>query len=95
LIRKLIAKGKKVIVVTNCPYELGAVSEAVTVICNHSVTRESLKAAARMLYGKLESQGQWMLQYYAKPTEPNLESTYTIKDGITAEGDNEIGQVVY
>ena len=67
LIRKLITMGKKVIVVTNCPYELGAVPEAATVICNYSVTPESLKAAARMVYGKLESQGQWMLKHYAQP----------------------------
>ena len=31
LIKKLIAIGKKVIVVTNCPYELGAVPQAKTV----------------------------------------------------------------
>lgn len=95
LIRKLIAKGKKVIVVTNCPYELGAVPEAVTVICNYSVTPESLKAAARMIYGKLASQGQWMLKHYAKPTEANMESSYEIKGGITEDGDNEIDQVVF
>ena len=95
LIRKLIAMGKKVIVVTNCPYELGAVPEATTVICNYSVTPESLKAAARMVYGKLDSQGQWMLKHYAKPTEVNMESTYEIKGGITESGDNEIDQVVF
>jgi beta-N-acetylhexosaminidase len=95
LIRKLIAMGKKVIVVTNCPYELGAVPEATTVICNYSVTPESLKAASRMVYGKLDSQGQWMLKHYAKPTKVNMESTYKIKGGITADGDNEIKQVVF
>ena len=41
LIKKLLAKGKKVVVVTNCPYELGALAEAKTVICNYSVTPES------------------------------------------------------
>ena len=95
LIRKLIAIGKKVIVVTNCPYELGAVPEAVTVICNYSVTPESLKAAARMVYGKLVSQGKWMLKHYAQPVKANMESNYEIKGGITADGDNEIDQVVF
>ena len=80
---------------TNCPYELGAVPEAVTVICNYSVTPESLKAAARMAYGKLDSQGKWMLKHYAQPTKANLESTYEIKGGITETGDNEIDQVVF
>ena len=95
LIRKLIARGKKVIVVTNCPYELGAVPEASTVICNYSVTPESLKAAARMVYGKLKSQGQWMLKHYAQPLKSATNSTYEIKGGITADGDNEIDQVVF
>lgn len=95
LIRKLIAMGKKVIVVTNCPYELGAVPEAVTVICNYSVTPESLKAAARMVYGKLESQGKWMLKHYAQPVKSTTESNYEIKGGITETGDNEIDQVVF
>ena len=94
-IRKLLAKGNKVVVVTNCPYELGAVPEAPTVICNYSVTPESLKAAARMIYGKLESQGKWMLKHYAKPTKASRESSYRIKGGITADGDNEIDQVVF
>ncbi|MBN1361104.1 MAG: hypothetical protein JW993_10945 [Sedimentisphaerales bacterium] len=95
LIRKLLAAGKKVVVVTNCPYELGAVPEAGTVICNYSVTPESLKAAARMIYGKLASQGKWMLKHYPKPVKSSTESTYTIKGGVTADGDNEIDQVVF
>jgi len=95
LIRKLIAMGKKVIVVTNCPYELGAVPEAMTVICNYSVTPESLKAAARMVYGKLDSQGKWMLKHYAQPLKSSTESSYEIKGGVTADGDNEIDQVVF
>lgn len=94
-IRKLIAKGKKVIVVTNCPYEMSAVPEAATVICNYSVTPESLKAAARVIYGKLESKGKWMLKHYAKPTRAAMDSTYEIKGGVTDDGDNEIDQVVF
>lgn len=69
LIRKLIAKGKKVIVVTNCPYELGAVAQAKTVICNYAATPESARAAVDVIYGKSKSQGKWPLKRYKIPTE--------------------------
>jgi hypothetical protein len=36
-----------------------------------------------------------MLKHYAKPIAANMESTYEIKGGITADGDNEIDQVVF
>lgn len=94
LIKKLIAKGKKVVVVTNCPYELGAVPQAKTVICNYSVTPESLRVAAEIIYGKTESQGQWMLKHYEKPVT-SKESEVKLKGGITESGDNEIDQVVF
>jgi beta-N-acetylhexosaminidase len=94
LIKKLIALGKKVIVVTNCPYELGAPAEARTAICNYSVSPESLKASARLIYGEIEPQGRWMLKHYEKPIR-SKPSTITIKGGITADGDNEIDQVVF
>lgn len=95
LIKKLIAKGKKVVVVTNCPYELGAVAEAKAVICNYSVTPESLRAAAEIVFGKLAPQGKWMLKHYEKPVRSKKESTLKLKGGITAAGDNEIEQVVF
>ncbi|HTZ20393.1 MAG TPA: glycoside hydrolase family 3 N-terminal domain-containing protein [Opitutaceae bacterium] len=95
LIKKLLAKGKKVVVVTNCPYELGAVPEASTVICNYSVTPESLKAAARVIFGNLRPGGKWMLKHYEKPTRSKGTSSVKIKGGITAAGDNEITQVVF
>jgi beta-N-acetylhexosaminidase len=95
LIKKLISKGKKVIVVTNCPYELGALAEAKTVICNYSVTPESLKAAVKLIYGKIKSQGKWMLKCYDKPVKSKSESSFKIKGGITETGDNEINQVVF
>jgi beta-N-acetylhexosaminidase len=94
LIRKLLAKGKKVVVVTNCPYELGAVAEAKTVLCNYSVTPESLRAAAKVLYGKLEPQGKWMLKHYDKPVKSKA-SSFKIKGGVTEDGDNEVTQVVF
>jgi beta-N-acetylhexosaminidase len=95
LIKKLIAMGKKVVVVTNCPYELGAVAEAGTVICNYSVTPQSLKAAANLIYGKIQSQGKWMLKHYQKPERSKDHSTFKLKGGITETGDNEITQVVF
>ena len=95
LIKKLISQGRKVIVVTNCPYELGALPEAHTVICNYSVSPESLKAAAKVIYGQLKSQGKWMLKHYEKPVRSKRESSFKIKGGITAKGENEITQVVF
>ncbi|HVM61339.1 MAG TPA: glycoside hydrolase family 3 N-terminal domain-containing protein [Verrucomicrobiae bacterium] len=95
LIRQLIAKGKKVIVVTNCPYEMGVPAEAKTVICNYSVTPESLRAAARVIYGKLKPQGKWMLKHYAKPVRSKGETSFKLMGGITASGENEITQVVF
>jgi beta-N-acetylhexosaminidase len=95
LIKKLIAKGKKVVVVTNCPYELGDVAAAQTVVCNYSVTPESLKAAAAVLYGKIKPQGKWMLKHYKRPAKSKSESSFKIKGGITKDGDNEIKQVVF
>jgi len=95
LIRKLVARGKKVVVVTNCPYELGALAEAGTVICNYSVTPESLRAAAKVVYGKLIPQGRWILEHYRKPEHANKESTVRILGGITEEGENEVTTVVF
>lgn len=95
LIKKLLARDKKVIVVTNCPYELGAVAEAKTVICNYSVTPESLRVAAEIIYGKTEPRGQWMLKHYEKPVKSKAKSDWKLKGGITETGDNEIEQVVF
>jgi hypothetical protein len=94
LIKKLIAMGKKVIVVTNCPYELGAVPQAKTVICNYSITPESLGVAAEIIYGKTKAQGQWMLKCYEKPVA-SRDAEVVLKGGITESGDNEIDQVVF
>lgn len=95
LIKKLIAKGKRVVVLTNCPYELGAVPQAGTVICNYSVTPESLRVAAEIIYGKTQPQGKWMLRHYAQPVASRPDVVLTLKGGITETGDNEITQVVF
>ncbi len=91
LIRKLIAAGKKVVVVTNCPYELGAVPEAGTVICNYSATPQSAKAAADVIYGKVEPEGTWPLKNYQMPVKSrNLDN---ISDFLADE--NEVSGVVF
>ena len=53
-IRRIVQAGKKVIVVTNTPYEFGAPRDLPTVIVVfHPGAREHLRAAAQVLYGKL------------------------------------------
>ncbi|HBG25463.1 MAG: hypothetical protein A2Y10_09850 [Planctomycetes bacterium GWF2_41_51] len=91
LIKKLLAMGKKVVVVTNCPYELGAVAEAKTIVCNYAATRQSAKATANVLYGKTKPQGKWPLKKYqmpviSKPLEAN---------GIFKAAENEVTGVVF
>jgi len=67
LIRDLLAAGKKVIVVTNVPYELGAVPEAGTVICTFGLSPDNVKVAADMIFGKCEGKAVWPLKNYALP----------------------------
>jgi len=67
LVRAIVQSGKPVVVVTNNPYPMGATPEAGTVVCTYSVTPESLKAAADLVYGKLEPRGQWPLVNYELP----------------------------
>ena len=66
LVRKLVASGKKVIVVTNTPYEVGNIPEAGTVLCTFAATPNSLRAAARFLYGKIKAAGKWPLKSMKK-----------------------------
>ncbi len=86
LIRKLLAKGKKVIVITNCPYDLGATPEAKTIICNFSQTRESIRVAAEIIYGKRKGEGQWPLKKYSMPKK----SVPLSEDFQDDEGENTI-----
>jgi beta-glucosidase-like glycosyl hydrolase len=60
-IRKLVASGRKVIVLTNVPYAFGCPSEASTIVCTFAATPPSLRAAARLLYGKAAAAGRWPL----------------------------------
>ncbi len=67
LVRTVVESGKPVVVVTNNPYPMGATPEAGTVVCTYSVTPESLKAAADLVYGELEPRGEWPLVNYKLP----------------------------
>ncbi|MBD3419779.1 MAG: hypothetical protein GF398_06660 [Chitinivibrionales bacterium] len=61
LFAQIKATGKPVVVVTNNPFEMGAGPEVDTAICTFSVTPQSLKAAAAVIYGKLTPTAQWPL----------------------------------
>jgi beta-N-acetylhexosaminidase len=91
LIRKLIAAGHKVVVVTNCPYELGAVPEAKAVVCNYGATPECSRAAANLLFGKAQSQGKWHLENFAWPEKSK---TITSQTKLEAE-ENAVTGVVF
>jgi beta-N-acetylhexosaminidase len=67
LVRAVVQSGTPVVVVTNNPYPMGATAEAGTVICTYSVTPESLKAAADLVYGEQEPRGDWPLVNYELP----------------------------
>ncbi len=67
LIRRIKERGKDVITVTNNPYPHGVSPDADAVICTFSVTPNSLKAAADVIFGKLEAKGTWPLENYEKP----------------------------
>ena len=54
LIEAIVKRRKPLVVVTNNPYPMGAAPQAGTVVCTYSVTPQSLKAAAGVVYGKLE-----------------------------------------
>ena len=57
LVRKLVAAGRKVVVVTNTPYDVGAAPEAGTVVCAFGATPGCHRAVARLLYGKAKATG--------------------------------------
>ncbi|MBD3240668.1 MAG: hypothetical protein GF331_08805 [Chitinivibrionales bacterium] len=57
LVARLCAAGKKVVVLTNTPYAVGAPEAAGTVVCLFGAVPESLRAGARLLYGKAAAKG--------------------------------------
>ncbi|OQB15579.1 MAG: putative lipoprotein YbbD precursor [Firmicutes bacterium ADurb.Bin193] len=57
-VKKLIAAGRKVVVLTNTPYEVGAPEEAGTVVCSYNPCGESLRVSADFLFGKATAPGK-------------------------------------
>jgi len=64
MMRELIAAGKKLVLITNTPYEFSALPEAGTVICTFSSTPESLRIAAGIVFGAEKPEGTWPLKHY-------------------------------
>jgi beta-N-acetylhexosaminidase len=67
LIRKLLKAGKRVVVVTNTPYELSCPREAQTVLLTFSTMPRSLEHAAAVLYGRAKCRGRWPLRRLRAP----------------------------
>jgi hypothetical protein len=65
LVRDLIAKGHKVVVVANEPYENICIPEIKTLIINWGQTPYCQQAAANVIYGKAAGQGTWPLENYS------------------------------
>jgi len=65
-IEKLIDTGKKVIVVTNTPYEeISIPKNAKSVIITFATSPENIKATAGVLFGEITPEGVWPVQYHA------------------------------
>ncbi|MFI4913019.1 MAG: glycoside hydrolase family 3 protein [Sedimentisphaeraceae bacterium JB056] len=64
LVEKLIARGRKVLILANTPYENQCIpSAARNVIVQLGVTPLSIEAAADIIFGKKEAKGKWPIQY--------------------------------
>ncbi|MFW5846470.1 MAG: hypothetical protein ACOCXJ_09610 [Planctomycetota bacterium] len=68
LIAALCAAGKRVVVVTNNPYPMGADPAADAVVCTYGVVPHCLQAAAAVLHGAAPSRGRWPLEHTPAPT---------------------------
>ena len=64
LVRKLVAAGKKVVVVSNTPFPVSCPAEARTLLLTFSTMPASLAHAAEVIYGKASCGGQWPLKTY-------------------------------
>ena len=64
---KLIASGRKVIIVTNTPCPLSCPPDAKTLLLTLSTMPPSLDHAAAVIYGKAECEGAWPLKGYELP----------------------------
>ncbi len=66
VIEEIIAIGKKVIVVTNTPYEeLSIPSNARSVVITFATTPDNIEVVAGTLYGKINPEGVWPVSYHA------------------------------
>jgi beta-N-acetylhexosaminidase len=64
LLKKLIARGKKVLVLANTPYENQCIPKvARNVIVQFGVTPLSIEAVADIIFGHKEPQGKWPIEY--------------------------------
>jgi beta-N-acetylhexosaminidase len=64
LVEKLIARGRKVIILANTPYENQCIPKAArNVIVQFGITPLSIEAASDIIFGKKEPQGKWPLEY--------------------------------
>ena len=67
LVRALARGRTPLVVVTNNPYPMGATPQARAVVCTFSVTPESLRAAAAVLFGRRKPRGNWPLEHTPQP----------------------------
>ncbi len=64
LVEKLIARGRKVLVLANTPYENQSIPKvARNVIVQFGVTPLSIEATADIIFGEKEAQGKWPIEY--------------------------------
>lgn len=64
LVRKLVATGKKIIVVGDTPYEaLSLPREAGTAIVQFGITPNNIRTTAEIIFGKSEPKAVWPIQY--------------------------------
>lgn len=65
-IEEIIASGKKVIVVTNTPYEEVSIPKnAKSVVVTFATSPDNIEVVAGTLYGKIRPEGVWPVSYHA------------------------------
>ena len=65
-IEEIIASGKKVIVVTNTPYEEVSIPKnAKSVVVTFATSPDNIEVVAGTLYGKITPEGVWPVAYHA------------------------------
>ena len=65
LIEKASAAGKKVVVVTNTPYEeISIPHNAKCVVITFATSPENIKVTAGALFGEIQPEGVWPVKYH-------------------------------